>query len=349
MKYICQYGNLADEGNHWCRNCDRDCQPNALSLIFDRGEKIDELEVLNRLCIFPSATLYQAKQGNQKVLLKVANVGYEETLKTEVRLLARTNHPALPILLPSALGQTRPYGKTTIRNETKYYAVYKNLEGRLLREVLQETLQPSAQYVVWLTLGVADVLAYLHIKHDNLLLNISPDNILIRLDRNGIPRPYLLDFGSLTNNQTSPLLSITSPAYMSPEQVRGEKGDTRSNVYNLGLLLYEMLSGQPAVSTKLRSDAELREIVRTQRPIPLNRPELKQGLIGIVEQALQKEPSGRQPDVRSFAKGLRVLFGEIPVEKTGMFSNRKTIAIAIVILIVALMAILITVLVQNLA
>src|SRR5215211_5660094 len=110
--------------------------------------------------------------------------------------------------------------------------------------------QPWYQHASWLTVSLADLLAFLHIKGQRLHLNINPDVVLVRTDAQGIPRPMLVDLGALeeqgaVNSQW--VKEYALPAYTAPELLeRNPVSSVQSDVYGLGLMLYEMLAGHPA-------------------------------------------------------------------------------------------------------
>ena len=123
------------------------------------------------------------------------------------------------------------------------------VQGRLLRAVLSEQGKLPIERAVSLTLGICEALDYMH-KHGVVHRDLKPENIMV----DGEDRIKLIDFGiamkedarRLTYAGPSPLLG--TPDYISPEQVKGQRGDQRSDIYALGIMLYEMLTGQTPFS-----------------------------------------------------------------------------------------------------
>jgi serine/threonine protein kinase len=328
MKHVCSYGNIVEKGAYWCANCPHQCHPAQLSMIFEYGEHINDIQILELLQIYPMTTLYRARRGKEIVLVKVAHNGYEEQLKREARLLSTLEpHPSLPILMPAM--EQRPYGKFTLQEQVKYYLVLRDIPARFLRDMLQDNARPVPMEVAWLIVGIADVVAYLHIRGKMLVMNLSPDNIMVRKDKSGAPRPYLTDLSALTEIGAEPVKMSAVTPYTAPEQVKATKCHYQADVYSLAAIMYEMFVGEALFTSRLHDDRELRQLILNQEPIPLakRRPELIAGVSDVLQRALHKDPVQRQPDIRTFAKGLRTLFGEVPPEPRRFAVDRRILAI----------------------
>jgi serine/threonine-protein kinase len=317
--------------------------------VFDYGEYLSDIQIVRMIRVLRTATIYEAMRMGQRVMLKVAHDGCQEQLKREATTLATLAkiqvHPMLPLLLPAyqfAEGEQRPYGKTVFQNQTKYYMVFQYIEGEFLRDMLLKNPQPWYQHASWMIISLADALAFIHVKGLKLHLNITPESVLVRTDKEGIPRPMLVDLGIVSEPQlVTPSWSqkYAHPAYVPPELLeRGVQAGPQSDVYGLGLLLYEMLAGAPAYRFKMRDEDDVRRDVRKLAPPPLNRTDLSEDVSTIVLQAIDRNPASRHQDMRTLAKALRVKFGEVPPEKKGRRIDRRLIAagIAIVLLILLL-------------
>jgi serine/threonine protein kinase len=348
---ICQRVSL--DGNLWCQ--EPDCPAGNMPAIFDYGEWLGDIEVIRLLRVLRHAAIYEAKRGKEMVLLKVAHPGCQDQLRLEARTLVELahvqQHPMLPVLLPAyqqADIAQRPYGKTVFKDETKYYAVFKHAQGEFLRDMLFKNPQPWYQHAAWMTISLADAIAFMHIKANRLHLNLSPDIILVRVDKQGIPRPLLLDLGLMGEKEgVDPawVQQYSLPAYTPPELVAPNGGvGYGSDVYELGLLLYEMLAGRPAFQFDQRKDNEVRQSVAKGLTEPLNRTDLAEDIHNIVHLATSRSLEQRQQDVRVFAKLLRTKFGEVPAEKKRSF-NRPLIAIATIVALATIIMILISALI----
>ena len=307
-------------------------------MVFDYGEWLGDIKVLRLLRILRNAAIYEAERDEEKVLLKVAHDGYQDQLRLEARVLAdlaaKRQHPMLPTLLPAyrqAEIVHRPYGKTVFQGETKYYLVFAHVEGEFMRDMLLKNPQPWYLHAAWLAIMLADVIAFLHIKAERLHLNLHPEAIYIRYDKAGVPRPVLLDLGLLSDASGVSAAWVEKyavPAYTPPELIARDAPPSRaSDVYGLGLILYEMLAGHPAFEFAQRRDADVRAAVRGGVPQPLERTDLAKEIHEIVQQAIHRQPTFRQDDVRVFAKQLRMIFGEVPAEKTRDLNRRLAAAV----------------------
>jgi serine/threonine protein kinase len=325
------------------------CPGGNMSVVLGYGEFLGDIQVTRLIRMMDTAALYEAQRGKDKVLLKVAHDGCQEQLKREAAILSTAEHPMLPVLLspyPNATVKQRPYGKTVFRDDTKYYEVFEYIDGELLRDYLHKNPQPWYQHAAWITISIADAMAYLHVKAKKLDLNLSPDVIFVCSDLDGIPRPTLLDLGVAGDIQGADinwLLRFGSISYMAPEVVSMSAPPSfASDVYSLALVQYEMLAGHPAFPTKMQKDDDVRYAVVNDNPPPLNRTDLSDDILAVVYQGIDKDPTQRQPDVRTFAKALRSKFGEVPVERKGSNVNRRIViglvAAAVVIAILILMA-----------
>ncbi len=192
-------------------------------------------------------------------------------------------------------------------------------KGDFRSDLLIKNPQPWYQHAAWLTISLADAMAFLHVKAGRLHLNLNPDHVLVRTDKQGIPRPLLLDLGMVAEPgavNMEWLQRYALPAYTAPELLdKAGNANVTADVYGLGLLLYEMLAGHPAYKFKLQKEEDVRRAVRNTNPPPLSRSDLSKDITDIVDQAIDKSPSRRYPDIRTFAKQLRVKFGEVPPEQ----------------------------------
>lgn len=175
-------------------------------------------------------------------------------------------------------------------------------EGRRLREILDERKKLPPERAVGIAVRVCDALDYIH-KHGVVHRDLKPDNILvdsegrIKLIDFGIAREAAarrLTFGKLTR-------AMGTPDYMSPEQVKGKRGDPRSDVFSLGVMLYEMLTGQvPFTGANILAAMNQRLVVRPRPPRELA-PEISPQLEQIVLRALERDPKARYATAAALA------------------------------------------------
>ena len=330
MKRICQRCSvISQDFNLWCQ--EKYCPAENATEIFDNGDWFGPIEIIQPIVITRSAIIYQAvRDGSKEILLKVANRGCEEKLRLEARaflqLAKAGQHPLLPMLLPAHAQDTvenHPYGWTVIEDQVKYYEVFKYERGTILRNLLLQNPQPWFQHVGWIILSIADVIFYLH-QAGKLHLCLNPDSVLVRFDQQGYPRPMLLDLGlahSGPNIQELWNENYNLPAYTAPEIVSGRSGvGPGTDVYGLGLLLYEMLSGHPAYEYHLRKDEAILQSVLEGECTPTGRIDLKT-IPEIAEKAVNLHYFTRFQDVPALVVALQPNFPAIPAERKSFQVN----------------------------
>jgi serine/threonine protein kinase len=336
MKHMCLLCSRTSlDGNLWCQ--EKACSSAQKIVLFDSGEWLGEIEIIKILAVLPAAVVYVGKRSGETIMLKVAHENFQDKLKREAHLLFQTNqervhHSMLPVLKPAYSQATlaeHPYGKTVIGSQTRYYLVLQYSEGDLLHNTLLKNPQPWYQHVGWLMISLADALAYLH-QLGKLHCCLHPEMILVRCDKQGIPRPLLLDLGIACKNTEVPEhwnRRYTLPAYTAPELItRDNLPDSTTDVYGLGLLLYEMLAGHAAFEHTLQREDQVYKNVLKAAPEKINRSDLTT-IPEIAELAIQKIPARRQVDILTFAQQLSALFPPVPKEKVGRKIDWRLLAI----------------------
>ncbi|HUX43241.1 MAG TPA: serine/threonine-protein kinase, partial [Terracidiphilus sp.] len=135
----------------------------------------------------------------------------------------------------------------TISSEerSRVYMVLEWVDGRLLRTILNEEKKLPVERAVKIALGICHALDYMH-KRGIVHRDLKPENVMVDAD----DHIKLIDFGIAMKEDARRLtfvnLSATlgTPDYISPEQVKGQRGDQRSDIYAVGVMLYEMLTGR---------------------------------------------------------------------------------------------------------
>jgi eukaryotic-like serine/threonine-protein kinase len=158
---------------------------------------------------------------------------------------------------------------------------------------------------------VAEALAYAH-RQNVVHRDIKPANIMYELDSDTVK---VTDFGIARitdSSKTRTGLVLGTPSYMSPEQIAGRKVDGRTDLYSLGVTLYQMLTG--VLPFRGDSMAELMyKIANEEAPDPRAvRPELPERLAQVLARALAKKPDLRYQDGEAFARDLRAVLAELP-------------------------------------
>ncbi|MCA8923676.1 MAG: protein kinase [Planctomycetes bacterium] len=191
------------------------------------------------------------------------------------------------------------------------YFAMELVEGRSLRAALDQDGRLVPQVAAELGRQIAEALACAHAE-GIVHRDVKPDNVLLR----GDGRPVLTDFGLARRQQDAALTRVGTivgtPLYMSPEQALGEPFDARTDVYSLGVTLYEALSGRAPFEGSVDTAQVLDRLVKEDPP-PLRalRPEIPAALAGVVETALERDPARRYSSAGAFAEDLgRFLRGE---------------------------------------
>jgi protein kinase-like protein/PEGA domain-containing protein len=196
------------------------------------------------------------------------------------------------------------------------YIAMKLLEGRDLRAILRERRASGnaglpLDRAISIASQAAGALEYAH-RHRVVHRDVKPANI--HLESND--RVTLVDFGiarALDRASTTLTGSVMgTPAYMSPEQARGEVADFRSDIYSLGAVLYEMLAGSPPFAGEPRA-VMLAHQTAPPRPISPGRPDVPPGVEQVVQRALAKRPEDRFQSAGALALALTNASGGRPV------------------------------------
>jgi serine/threonine protein kinase len=133
--------------------------------------------------------------------------------------------------------------------------------------------------------------------------DIKPDNILIA--RGGLVK--LMDFGLARSDEqrlTASRIVMGTPCYMSPEQARGEKADHRTDIYALGLVLYELLTGETVFAD---GDVLMRQVKEVPPPPSIKAPNVPRELDQIIMKAIAKDREARHVNVSEFIAELRTI------------------------------------------
>ena len=244
-----------------------------------------------------------------KILPEAFAVGDErvQRFEQEARAAGALNHPGLVTIFDVGTTEGSPY------------IVMELLEGQTLRDVIGDPT-PAAlpiKKAIDYTIQIASALAVAHEK-GIIHRDLKPENIFITSDR----RVKILDFGlaklaadskdadgrsRTPKHLTSAGIALGTPGYMSPEQVRADPVDHRTDIFSLGSVLYEMISGKPAF--ECFSAVETMAAVLNTEPPPLETavPNVSPALEAIVRHCLEKDPRERFQSARDLAFQLRTL------------------------------------------
>jgi eukaryotic-like serine/threonine-protein kinase len=177
---------------------------------------------------------------------------------------------------------------------SRLYMVIEWVDGRLLRSILNEQKKLPVDRATSITLAICDALDYMH-KRGIVHRDLKPENVMV-LENDQIK---LIDFGIAMKEDARRLtfVNVTSllgtPDYISPEQVKGARGDQRSDIYSVGIMFYEMLTGRvPFVGPNPLAVMNERVLNAVKPPSELN-PDISPELEEILYRALEREPRHR--------------------------------------------------------
>ncbi len=216
---------------------------------------------------------------------------FEQRFYREAKSAGRLNHPNIVTI--------HDVGNT----DNIAYMAMEFLEGVELRDIMDGGAQLDLDRVVEIVSQVADGLAFAH-EHGVIHRDIKPSNIMIL--KSGVAK--ITDFGIAlipSSSRTLAGMVLGSPKYMSPEQVVGQDVDRRSDIFSLGVMLYEMLTGKPPFSGDNIS-AIMYRILNEMPVAPVTlKPELPEIFNYIVARALAKHPDDRYQNAAEMAEDLR--------------------------------------------
>ncbi len=177
---------------------------------------------------------------------------------------------------------------------SRLYMVIEWVEGRLLRAILNEQRKLPVERAVHFALEICDALDTMH-KHGVVHRDLKPENVMV----DAADHIKLIDFGiamkedarRITHATITPALG--TPDYISPEQVKGQRGDQRSDIYALGAMLYEMLTGQPPFTGPNPLAVMNERLLNDPAPARELNPEIPPALEEILFRALERDPRHR--------------------------------------------------------
>ena len=188
---------------------------------------------------------------------------------------------------------------------SRRYMALEWVDGKLLRQILNEVKKLPAERAIKITLGLCKTLDYIH-SQGVVHRDLKPENIMVDKE----DRTKLIDFGIAANAGSRRLTfaklteAMGTPDYISPEQVKGKRGDARSDIYALGVMFYEMLTG------KVPFTGPNPFVIMNERllnnPIPPREvnPEISPELQEIIYRALERDPKKRYASAHEFALDL---------------------------------------------
>jgi serine/threonine-protein kinase len=278
----------------------------------ERGYWLDgRYHVLGRLGVGGMATVYLAEDSSlgRKIALKVMAERYAddgefvERFRREAQAAARLNHPNIIAVYDRGEADGRPY------------IAMECLQGRTLKQVIQKDGPLPPERAVAIALQVLAGLRYAH-EHGVVHRDVKPHNVLVGDDG----RIKVTDFGiaHAGDPQMTEVGSIVGTAqYLSPEQARGRSVGPQTDIYSLGVVLYEMLAGRVPFEGDSSVAIAMQHVSDDPPPLRSLVPEVPESLALVVAHAMLKEPSQRYGSADEFSADLdRVRRGLVPAAAT---------------------------------
>jgi eukaryotic-like serine/threonine-protein kinase len=233
-----------------------------------------------------------------------------ERFRREARTVAQLSHPNVVSVIDAGEDGGHPY------------IVFEYVEGETLKERIERVgrlpLDEAAAYAIEVGRGLAAAHARRMVHRD-----VKPQNVLI--DAEG--RAKVTDFGIARELESEGLTAtgrvLGTTDYVSPEQAMGQNVDARSDIYSLGVVLYEMLTGRPPFSAETLVGVAMKHVNEAMPDIQVRRPEVSSALAAVIERATVKDPKGRYPDMATMLDDLESAL-EVEIARAGSSTGEAT-------------------------
>jgi serine/threonine-protein kinase len=265
------------------------------------GTKLDNFDIIEAIGHGAFSDVYLARDPDgRRVVLKCphdAILGDTQTFdrfRRELEIAKKLDHPGIQKSYDLGAHRSRPY------------LVMEYVEGKTLRDLLREEKRLPTARAIEITEQLADAMAYAHsqgVYHRDL----KPENVLITPEG----RVVVTDFGIALLSGARRLTwrwltsAMGTPDYMAPEQIQGKRGDARTDVYAIGIMLFEMLAGHVPWEGDNPMAVMSQHVSGPLPPLRKIRPEVLPPLEAIVRKCLRKDPDERYQSATELLYDLR--------------------------------------------
>jgi serine/threonine protein kinase len=268
----------------------------------EAGSQIDSYRIEEAVARSGMASIFRAvdTRDNTVVALKIPHPDMEadpilfDRFQREAAIGEKLHHPMVMRVLPD-------------EKRSRVYMVMEWCDGRLLRQILSEGRIPQDR-AIRIAINVLEALAYIH-ENGVVHRDLKPENIMVD-DNDNIK---LIDFGIAGDTAARRLTyanvtaTLGTADYISPEQVKGRRGDGRSDIYAMGVILYEMLTSRQPFTGSSPMETMNDRLINHPMPPSLAEPSISPQLQEVLYRALERDPKNRYMRAQEFEQDLKHL------------------------------------------
>jgi serine/threonine protein kinase len=265
------------------------------------GETLDQFKLTEVIARSGMASIFKATDliSGQTVAIKIPYMQFESDVifygrfQREEEVLRRLDHPNIIKVV-------------TPRKKSRMYIAMEFIDGVSLREIIRTEQPMKPERALELMRQICEALVYMHgqgVVHRDL----KPENILVTAA--GVVK--IMDFGIALDEEARRLTwsglssTIGTPDYMAPEQVSGRRGDARTDIYSLGVMLYEMLTASLPYAASNVYNMMRAKTHEDPQPLTRHRPDLDPKLEEIVLHAIERQAKNRYASAAQMLEDLR--------------------------------------------
>jgi eukaryotic-like serine/threonine-protein kinase len=269
----------------------------------EAGRELDHYRIESPVAESGMASIFRATdmRDGRQVAIKIPHSSMEadpvlfDRFRREEEIGIALDHPHVMRIFPDP-------------DRSRVYMVMEWCNGRLLRDILSKEGKLPLDRAIRIALAILQALDYIH-KHGVVHRDLKPENIMVD-DHDNVK---LIDFGIASLEGAKRLTyagftqALGTPNYIAPEQVKGKRGDARSDIYSLGIMLYEMLSGKTPFSGPSPLAVMNDRLINHPMPPREANPSISPQLQEVLYRAIERDPKNRYPSAHAFQLDLEHL------------------------------------------